>query len=685
MTAATQGLLSCVLVANRGEVARRLFTTARAMGLRTVAVHSDADAGAPFVAEADLAVRLPGSTPAETYLRGDLVIEAALAAGADCVHPGYGFLSENAGFARAVQEAGLVFIGPSPEAIDAMGSKLAAKELMAEAGVPVLPSIDATGLSGAALQDAAERQVGYPLLVKASFGGGGRGMREVFDPAELEQAVQSAEREAASAFGNGTVFLERLVQRPRHVEVQVFGDTHGNVVALFERECSIQRRHQKVVEEAPSPAVDGALRTRLQDAAVAAARALDYVGAGTVEFLLDESGDFYFLEVNTRLQVEHPVTEAVTGLDLVRLQLDVAAGLPLPAEALQPRLHGAAIEVRLYAEDPARGWLPQSGRLETFELAADTAFAALTGPGVRLDSGVVSGDEVGVHYDPMLAKVIAWAPTRTAAAQALAGALAGARLHGLTTNRDLLVRVLRSPEFLAGETDTAFLDRHGLDRLAAPLAGPEHARLHALAAALAGAALRRQAAAVLSDLPSGWRNNPTQPQRTVFDGATVSYVLGTDGLLGSVDDEPVDAELVATEVLTADLVRVVLRSAGLAVPVDVRVVGDRSFSDSTFGSSTFVEQPRFPTPGSALAPGSLTASMPGTVTRVAVTEGDEVVAGQLVVVLEAMKMEHPLTAPTDGVVTALHVEVGQQVETGTALAVVAAAAEPASEGAPDAS
>jgi propionyl-CoA carboxylase alpha chain len=685
VTTAKQAPLRCVLVANRGEIARRVFATARAMGLRTVAVHSDADAGAPFVAEADLAVRLPGSTPAETYLRGGLVVQAALAAGADCVHPGYGFLSENAGFARAVQQAGLVFVGPSPEAIDAMGSKLAAKARMADAGVPTLPSIDATGLSGPALQEGAQRQVGYPLLVKASYGGGGRGMREVLDPTALAEAVVSAQREAASAFGDGTVFLERLVQRPRHVEVQVFGDTWGNVVALFERECSIQRRHQKVVEEAPSPAVDDALRTHLQEAAVAAARALDYVGAGTVEFLLDEDGAFFFLEVNTRLQVEHPVTEAVTGLDLVRLQIDVAAGLPLPPEALQPRLHGAAIEVRLYAEDPARGWLPQSGRLETFELAADAAFGPLTGPGVRLDSGVRSGDEVGVHYDPMLAKVIAWAPTRTAASQALSGALAGARLHGLTTNRDLLVRVLRSPEFLAGETDTAFLDRHGLDRLAAPLVGPEQARLHALAAALAGAALRRQAAPVLAGLPSGWRNNPTQPQRTVFDGTTVMYALGRDGLVAQVDDEPVDAELVSSQVVAPDRVRVVLRSAGVAVPVDVRVVGDRSFSDSAFGSSSFLEQPRFPAPGDALAPGSLTAAMPGTVTRVAVAEGDQVTAGQLLVVLEAMKMEHPLTAPTHGVVTALHVEVGQQVDTGAALAVVEAPAEPPAEGVPDAS
>ncbi|HEY1119828.1 MAG TPA: biotin carboxylase N-terminal domain-containing protein, partial [Acidimicrobiales bacterium] len=423
-TVTDQRTLRSVLVANRGEIARRVFATARAMGLRIVAVYADADADAdaPYVADADLAVRLPGNTPSQTYLDADLVVAAALRAGADCVHPGYGFLSENADFARAVQAAGLVFVGPGVEALEAMGSKLAAKELMQRAGVPTLPSVDATGLSGAELEKAAA-DVGYPLLVKASFGGGGRGMREVRDPGELAEAVAGAGREAASAFGNGTVFLERLVERPRHVEVQIFGDSHGHTVALFERECSIQRRHQKVVEEAPSPAVDPDLRERLQEAAVAAARAIDYVGAGTVEFLLDDGGDFFFLEVNTRLQVEHPVTEAVTGLDLVRLQFDVAAGRPLPAEALTPTLTGYAIEVRLYAEDPSRNWLPQSGRLEDFHVPAETEFRLPTGPGVRLDSGVASGVEVGVHYDPMLAKVIAWAPERTSAALALAGAL----------------------------------------------------------------------------------------------------------------------------------------------------------------------------------------------------------------------------------------------------------------------
>jgi propionyl-CoA carboxylase alpha chain len=536
------------------------------------------------------------------------------------------------------------------------------------------------------LAEAAD-EVGFPLLVKASFGGGGRGMRAVHDPADLPEAVAGAAREAASAFGDGTVFLERLVERPRHVEVQVFGDLHGNTVALFERECSIQRRHQKVVEEAPSPAVGPQLRQRLADAAVAAARAIDYVGAGTVEFLLDERGEFFFLEMNTRLQVEHPVTEAVTGLDLVRLQFDVAAGRPLPADALSPVLRGWAIEVRLYAEDPARGWLPQSGRLADFAIGADAEFRSPSGPGIRLDSGFAAGDEVGVHYDPMLAKVIAWAPERASAALALAGALERARVHGLVTNRDLLVRVLRHPAFLAGETDTGFLDRHGLDSLAAPLVDEAGRRRHAVVAALAGATLRRAAAPVLAGLPSGWRNNPTAPQTTAFDVGTVRYRIDRSGVTADVDGEPVPLAVLSTEVSGPGRVRLDVEVDGLRSTFDVHVDGDRCHVDGPDGATTLVRQPRFPEPTASVEPGSLTAAMPGAVTRVAVAEGDEVRAGQVVLVLEAMKMEHPVVAPADGVVTHLYAGVGQQVETGAVLAVVSenSGTETESEGNRDAS
>ncbi|MGZ4517892.1 MAG: acetyl-CoA carboxylase biotin carboxylase subunit, partial [Mycobacteriaceae bacterium] len=427
--------ITSVLVANRGEIARRVFATARSIGLGTVAVYSDADAGSPHVNEADTAVRLPGNTPAETYLRGDLLIAAAKAAGADAIHPGYGFLSENAEFARAVQDAGLVWIGPPVRAIELMGSKVESKKLMDAAGVPVLKELDPAGVTEAEL----------PVLIKASAGGGGRGMRVVRALQDLPAQLEGARAEAASAFGDPTVFCERYLETGRHIEVQVMADSRGTVWAVGERECSIQRRHQKVVEEAPSPLVEkfGSMREALFTAAVEATAAIGYEGAGTVEFLADDKGGFYFLEMNTRLQVEHPVTELTTGLDLVELQLQIADGGALPGR--QPVQRGYAIEVRLYAEDPAKDWQPQSGTVHRFEIPGiDTEFTVpVADRGLRLDSGVVNGSVVGVHYDAMLAKVISWAPSREAAARQLATALAKAKIHGVVTNRDLLVNVLR--------------------------------------------------------------------------------------------------------------------------------------------------------------------------------------------------------------------------------------------------
>ena len=483
-----------LLVANRGEIARRIMRTARAMGITTVAVYSDADARSPHVAEADLAVRLPGSSPADTYLRSALILDAAARSGADAIHPGYGFLSESGDFARVVTSGGFTWVGPPAVAIDAMGSKIDSKEMMRAAGVPTLPSIV---IDGDRLPDDDEVEaLGWPVLVKASAGGGGRGMRIVGGPVNLSEAVAGARREAAAAFGDGTVFLERYVTEPRHIEVQVLADAYGDTVALFERECSIQRRHQKIIEEAPSPIVTPELRSRLVDAAVAAAEAVGYVNAGTVEFVVDREGDPYFLEMNTRLQVEHPVTEAITGLDLVRLQLLVAGGAPLPPEvhaavAAGPRGH--AIEARLYAEDPARRWQPSTGLLHRFEVDGSGPVADATGITVRLDSGVESGSVVSPHYDPMLAKVIVHAPTRVEAGAALAAALAGSRIHGVSTNRDLLVRTLRHPGFVAGDTDTGFLERHGLAQLAAPLADAAAVRRHGVAVALADQARHREA------------------------------------------------------------------------------------------------------------------------------------------------------------------------------------------------
>ncbi|NYD34126.1 acetyl/propionyl/methylcrotonyl-CoA carboxylase subunit alpha [Actinomycetospora corticicola] len=645
-------MITKLLVANRGEIAARVMRTAQALGIDTVAVYSDPDADAPFVALADEAVRLPGASPTDTYLRSDLVIAAARATGADAVHPGYGFLSENAGFARDCAAAGLTFVGPSPDAIASMGSKLEAKAMMDAAGVPVLP--------GAFLEEGAElpTDLDFPVLVKAAFGGGGRGMRIVRRQSDLADAVDGARREAASAFGDGTVFLERYVEDPRHVEVQIVGDAHGEVVHLFERECSIQRRYQKIVEESPSPAVDATLRAQLGAAAVAAGKAIGYTGAGTVEFVLDRDGSFFFLEVNTRLQVEHPVTELVTGLDLVALQLRVAEGHPLPPEVTGARIDGHAIEVRLYAEDVPAGYLPATGTLHRF------AIPAL--PGVRVDAGVTDGSVVSPHYDPMLAKVIAHGPTRTEAARTLARALAQAGIHGVTTNRDLLVGILRDDEFLAGGTDTGYLPRH--PELLTPGA-PAGERVRAVAAALAAQAQHRADAVVLRDLPSGWRNVGGPPQTVGYmsDDRTldVAYSFRRSGLEVAVDGERLDLGLVS-----ASPAEVVLTQDGVRRTYRIHRAAGRTFVDGPDGSSAFDDVPRFADPNAVAHAGSLLAPMPGTVVRVLAASGQEVTAGAALVVLEAMKMEHTVAAPVDGVVTELHVGAGDQVETRQVLAVV---------------
>ncbi|MFD7653449.1 acetyl/propionyl/methylcrotonyl-CoA carboxylase subunit alpha [Actinosynnema sp. NPDC059797] len=623
-----------LLVANRGEIARRVIRTCRELGVSPVAVFSDPDEGSPHVREADAAVRLPGAAPADTYLRADLLVAAALAAGADAVHPGYGFLSENAAFARAVLDAGLTWVGPDPGVIEAMGSKVAAKERMAAAGVPVLPDLDPGTVAE------------FPVLVKASAGGGGRGMRVVRSREELAGQVESARREAESAFGDGAVFCEPLLERARHVEVQVLADAHGAVWALGERECSVQRRHQKIIEETPSPAVTPEARERLFDAAVAAARAIGYVGAGTVEFLYTDDGAFHFLEVNTRLQVEHPVTEEVFGLDLVAWQLAVAEGERLPDEPPAPRGH--AVEARLYAEDPAHDWRPASGTLHRFAVPGRGEPG-----GVRVDSGVEDGSEVGVHYDPMLAKVIAWAPTRRAAVRKLAAALERARLHGLVTNRDLLVRVLRHPAFEAGDTHTGFLDQHGLT------APPDvDVRPAALAAALALAERRR------TDLPPGWRNVPSQPQRVVFGHGdrevAVEYRHTRAGVVADVD----------ATVVSASPDAVTLERGGVRETFPVAVHGDRV----EVGPVALVLRPRFPEPRAEVVEGATSAPMPGTVVRVSVEVGQRVEAGAELLVLEAMKMEHRVLAAHGGVVGRVLVEAGRQVGAGEVLAVVEAEA-----------
>ncbi|MFE3514642.1 acetyl/propionyl/methylcrotonyl-CoA carboxylase subunit alpha [Streptomyces sp. NPDC059166] len=641
-------MITALLVANRGEIACRIFRTCRELGIATVAVYSDADAGALHVREADTAVRLPGAAPADTYLRGDLVVAAALAAGADAVHPGYGFLSENAGFARAVQDAGLVWVGPPVKAIELMASKTRAKELMAAAGVPLLTPVDPEGATAADL----------PLLLKAAAGGGGRGMRIVRELDALPQEMTAASAEAASAFGDGEVFAEPYVERGRHVEVQVMADRQGTVWALGTRDCSLQRRHQKVIEEAPAPGLEDGLREHLHGAAVAAARAVGYRGAGTVEFLLSAEGRPYFLEMNTRLQVEHPVTEAVHGLDLVALQLRVAEGEPLPS-ATPPEPKGHAVEARLYAEDPARDWQPQTGALLSFDVPE--------APGLRLDTGYTGGDTVGVHYDPMLAKVIAHAPTRAAAVRLLARTLERARIHGPVTNRDLLVRSLRHPDFAAARLDTGFYDRHLTALTATGTPDEESARrLAATAAALASA---------VSTAASGparfgaWRNLPSQPQTRGYrgepDGTTyeIAYRRGRDGT-----PLPETGERVVTVHPDA----VTLETGGVTRRFTLATHGDRVHVDTASGSYAFTVLPRFTDPTGRPEPGSLLAPMPGTVVRLAdgLAPGSPVEAGQPLVWLEAMKMEHRVLAPASGTLTALHAAPGLQVEVGALLAVV---------------
>ncbi|MBB6415326.1 biotin carboxylase N-terminal domain-containing protein [Streptomyces sp. AK010] len=610
-------MITSVLVANRGEIACRVVRTCREAGIRTVAVHSDADAHALHARVADTAVRLPGSAPADTYLRGDLIVKAALAAGADAVHPGYGFLSENAGFARAVRDAGLVWIGPPPEAIEAMASKTRAKELL---GIEPLREVTEADL---------------PVLVKAAAGGGGRGMRVVRHLADLDAELAAARAEAVSAFGDGEVFVEPYVEGGRHVEVQVLADTHGTVWALGTRDCSLQRRHQKVIEEAPAPGLSAALDEEVRALAVRAARAVGYVGAGTVEFLV--AGErAHFLEMNTRLQVEHPVTEAVFGVDLVAEQIRVAEGHALAVDP--PRARGHAVEARLYAEDPARDWAPQTGRLH--RLAVPDA--------VRLDTGYADGDDIGVHYDPMLAKVVAHAPTRAEAIRKLAAALDRAVIHGPVTNRDLLVRSLRHPEFTAARMDTGFYDRH-LPGLTEPAPDP-HAPL---AAALADAHGRSRF--------GGWRNVPSQPQtkRYLMAGEEheARYRHGGRGL-----------EADGVRVVHADARLVILDVDGVRRTYEVARHGDQVYVNTT----ALTALPRFPDPTTQHAPGSLLAPMPGTVVRVAdgLTAGAPVKAGEPLLWLEAMKMQHKITAPATGTLTVLHAVPGQQVEPGTLLAVV---------------
>ena len=649
-----------------------MFATCRLVGIETVAVYADADADAPHVTEADYAVHLPGSTLSSTYLRGDLIIAAAQRSGANAVHPGNGTLAEDPDFAAAVSDAGMFFVGPPAKTLGTLHSKIDTKARVAEAGVPVLP----THTDPAAVSE-------FPVLIKPATGDGGNGLRVIRDAIALAEAVASTRQEVG-----GEVFCEPYVECARHVEIPIVADVHGAVVPFGERECSVQRRYQKIIEETPSPAVDPALREELCRAAIIAVRALGYVGVGTVEFLIDADGDFWFLELTPSLQVEHAITECVSGYDLVRLQFLVAEGgsLPMPGP---PPIRGHAIEVRICAEDPAYAWLPAAGTLHRFAVP-DVAgsFRPLPQPGLRLDSGVIDGSVVGVPHDPMLAKLVAWAPTRQEAARMLASALARTRLHGVVSNRDLLVRVLRHQSFRLGDVDTGFLDRHP-EVFAPLLSSVDAVRISCLAAALAGAAARRSNATVLASLPSGWRNVPSGSQTAVYDGPAgpveVGYRMNRHGELAgwwvrSVDPEELDLaglgqaptidEHPPTVVVQASSDKVVLALSGIRLTFGVHRVGAVSYVDSPEGSVALRELSRFPLPAPEAAEGSLIAPLPGAVRRVLVVPGQRVRAGELLLTLEAMKLEHPVHAPAAGVVASLPVHPGAEVDTGELLAVL---------------
>lgn len=653
-----------VLVANRGEIAVRVIRTLRAMGIRSVAVFSDADAGARHVAEADVAVRLGPAPARQSYLSIDALLSAAERTGAQAVHPGYGFLSENAAFAHALDAAGITFIGPPTAAIRTMGDKISAKATVSAAGVPVVPGISRPGLTDDDLIAAAP-QIGFPVLVKPSAGGGGKGMRVVHEAGELPSALASARREASSAFGDDTLFLERFVLNPRHIEVQVLADTHGGVVHLGERECSLQRRHQKVMEEAPSPLLDAATRARIGAAACDTARSVAYTGAGTVEFIVsaDRPDEFFFMEMNTRLQVEHPVTEMVTGLDLVELQVRIAAGEELPVGQDDIAMHGHAVEARIYAEDPARGFLPTGGTVLTLREPA--------GRGVRVDSGLAAGTVVGSDYDPMLAKVIAHAEDRTSALRSLDAALADTVVLGLTTNVDFLRFLVADPDVAAGRLDTGLLDR----RL--PDYAPTPPREDDLIAAAAYRWLTSWPAQPESPwaVPSGWRIAHRAPipirlragDRTdhvwltgVPEAATATVENGeTRSLRALLDDSRLDVTIdgLRVEYLVADEGG----SIWLATEGRVSVVEEVR------------EEPVRPDDAHS-GDAELTSPMPGAVVAVGVEDGAPVTAGTVVVTVEAMKMEHALTAPVDGVAELL-VGAGEQVKVGQVLARITATKE----------
>jgi len=659
-----------ILIANRGEIACRVAATARRMGVKTVAVYSDADAQAKHVSVCDEAVHIGASAPKESYLQWQRILEAAKATGAQAIHPGYGFLSENEDFAQACADAGLVFIGPPASAIKAMGLKAESKRLMETAGVPLVPGYHGAEQSPELLQQQADR-IGYPVLIKASAGGGGKGMRAVSKSEDFAAALASCQREAINSFGNDSVLVEKYVQRPRHIEIQVFGDTHGNYVYLFERDCSVQRRHQKVLEEAPAPGMPESLRAAMGEAAVNAARAVNYVGAGTVEFIVEQPGGyeqpeqmkFYFMEMNTRLQVEHPVTEAITGLDLVEWQLRVAAGEPLPLEQDDLMIDGHAIEARICAENPDKNFLPATGTLHVYRKPAHSSF---TFDVVRVDDGVREGDAITPFYDSMIAKLIVWGETRQEALAKLDAALAATHIAGLQTNVQFLRHVLASESFSQARLDTALIERESANVFKQDKLG----RSMAVAAAVAQTVLAERAAETHDPFSraDGFRSHGTASRRIdlQYKGEPVVAKLRylADGLQLKVgDDEAAPLSFTADEQGRIDI-----RFGSDRQVVQVYALGEVEYVFGTRGATTITEVDMLSHAGeSGAESGGLTAPMPGKVVSIAVKVGDKVSKGQLLAVMEAMKMEHTISAPQDGVVAELLYAAGEQVAEGAEL------------------
>jgi 3-methylcrotonyl-CoA carboxylase alpha subunit len=659
--------ISTVLVANRGEIACRIIRTLKRMGIRSIAVYSVADRNAMHVSLADEAHEIGAAPPRESYLNQANILKAATESGADAIHPGYGFLSENASFAEACAKAGVIFIGPPPSAIRSMGSKSEAKALMEKAGVPLVPGYHGADQSLKVLQAAADK-IGYPVLIKASAGGGGKGMKIAASAAEFQESLESAQREAKNAFGDDRVLVEKYLQRPRHIEAQIFGDSHGSIIHLFERDCSIQRRHQKVIEEAPAPGLSAERRAAIGKAAIEAGRAVGYIGAGTVEFIV-EGENFYFMEMNTRLQVEHPVTEAITGLDLVEWQIRVARGEALPKRQDELAIAGHAMEVRLYAEDPRRDFLPQTGTLHHLRFPRRQR-------AIRVDSGIREGDTVSINYDPMIAKIITHGADRAEAIAQLRRTLAATEVGGLTTNLDFLQAILRQPDFAAGKVDTGFIERHRAELL--PEAQPLPGRVLALAAlAVLRAGERDAAAAAPARDPyspwtrlSGWRVNRDAYSDLVFQHSEATQTVrahyrGDDYAL-DLPDGTVEAEAVLSDdgAITARIGA--LRCKGRVVRRDSECM---VLLDGATHRLTLID-PRRPSSVSAATTGKILAPMPGTVTKILVATGAAVTKGTVLAIVEAMKMEHAVKAPRDGKVKAVHFSAGDQVTDGAELLVL---------------